>query len=95
VNPDNKDAVKSLRTICSGAVATIEAKLEAQKRSDAAEAIRLEAEEAKRKAEEERQQREEQRQREDAKLAEVRARAEQVRKMAEDQMDIERIRHEL
>ena len=55
-----------------GAVATIEARLEAQQRSDAAEAIRLEAEEAKRKAEEERQLREEQKRQEDAKLAEVR-----------------------
>jgi hypothetical protein len=95
VNPDNKDAVKSLRNICSGTVATIEAKLEAQKRSNGAEAIRLEAEEAKHKAKEERQQHEEQRRREDAKLAEVRARVEQARKMVEDQMDIEHIRREL
>ena len=62
-----------LRKLCVGAVATIEARLEAQQRSNAAEAIRLGAEEAKCKAEEERQQHEEQKRQEDAKLAEVMA----------------------
>jgi len=76
-------------------VATIEATLEAQNKSDAAEAMRLEVEEAKRKSEEERQQREEQRRREDEKLAEVRARLEQTRKMEEEQKDILRIQREL
>jgi hypothetical protein len=87
--------VEALSRLCAGAVATIEAQLDAQKQSDAAEAIRLEAEEVQRKAEEERQEREEQRRREDEKLAEARARLEQTRKMAEEQMDIIRIQREL
>ncbi|KIM78016.1 hypothetical protein PILCRDRAFT_11473 [Piloderma croceum F 1598] len=94
-NPDNKDAVDSLRKVCADAVAAIEAKLEAQKISNAAEAMRLEVEEATQKAEEERQQREEQRRREDEKLAEVRARLEQTRKMEEEEKEILRIQCEL
>jgi len=54
-NLNNKDIVESLRKLCAGAVATIETKLEAQKTSDAAEARRLEQEEAKHKAKEERE----------------------------------------
>ncbi|KIM74287.1 hypothetical protein PILCRDRAFT_14549 [Piloderma croceum F 1598] len=83
-NPDNKDAVDSLRKVCADTVATIKAKLEAQKMSNAAKAMRLKVEEATCKSEEERQQCEEQRRREDEKLAKVRVRLEQMRKMEEE-----------
>jgi len=84
-----------------GTVATIEMKLEAQQHSDAAEAKRLEAEEAKCKAEEEeakrkaeeREQREEEKRQEDMKLAEVAAL--NLAKMVEEQQDIIRIELEL
>ena len=85
----------SLKTLCTDAVATVEAQLETQKQSDAAEARRIQ-EEAKARAEEEKRKREGEELRQQlAEAAAARERLEVTRKIAEEEMEIMRVEREL
>lgn len=93
--PTNEDVVNSLKTLCTDAVATIEAQLDTQQQSDAAEARRLE-EEAKERAENERLNREEEeRQQQLARIAANTEKLERTTKIADEQLAIIRAEREL